>query len=87
MPTFRKSYLPAQETFNYYKELGEVLLPNIDGIFKLDYWRDKNHMFKEGSSKFTEEVILLLKKGGGASPHYYLYEVIDDLPTMTEFDM
>lgn len=73
VPTFRKQYLPSQETFNYYNELGDVLLPNIERIFRLDYWRDKNHMFKEGSSQFTVKLIFLLKNGKKASPHYYLY--------------
>jgi len=73
VPTFIKAYLPAREKVAYYKTLGEVLLPNVKGLFKVCYWRDKNHMFKEGSSKFTKELIFLMKYGPAASPYFQLY--------------
>ncbi len=78
LPTYKKRVLPSQESFEYYSKLGEVLLPNCNDIFKINYWRDKNHLYKDGSVKFTNELISLLIEGTNNSPHYLSYSTTNE---------
>ncbi|MCP4151678.1 MAG: hypothetical protein GY757_28300 [bacterium] len=66
-------YLPSQCTFDYYNKMGDVLIPNIEPFRNLKYWRDRGHLFQEGSKVFTKKLIRLLRKGKEASPYYKHY--------------
>lgn len=65
--------LPDRSTYRYLSQIGDVLIPNIHGLYKMSYWRNDGHLFQKGSEVYTYRLIELLKKGKEASPHFGLY--------------
>jgi hypothetical protein len=66
--------LPSKSTFHYLSQKGAVLIPDIKPIMALKNWRDRGHLFQEGSRQFTRELVKLLKNGKEASPYYNYYK-------------
>lgn len=65
--------LPGRGAFDFFSERGEVLMPNMRGLTRREYWRDRGHLYQRGSEKYTRRLIRLLKNGKEDSPYYKLY--------------
>lgn len=65
--------LPHDQMFHYFNRLGDVYIPTLRNVYKLEYWRDKNHVFQEGSVAMTSEIIFLIQNGVESSEDYQQY--------------
>ena len=64
--------LISQDLYNYYSSMGIVLLPDLDRLHNITYWRNQSHLFKKGADVFSDEISRLLKNVG-ASKYRKLY--------------
>ncbi|MBP9854474.1 MAG: hypothetical protein KBD53_06375 [Candidatus Omnitrophica bacterium] len=67
------SVLPNDQMFHYFHRWGELYIPTLRNIYKMEYWRDKNHVYQKGAEVFTDEIISLLKNGVESSEDYRQY--------------
>lgn len=68
------SVLPNDQMFYHFSQWGPIYIPTLRNIYKVEYWRDKNHLYQKGSVVFTAEIISLLKNGVRSSEDYLQYE-------------
>jgi len=62
--------LPKPKLFDYYDQLGEVLIPNLDEIYQFRYWMNDTHLNNQGTKLYTDQIIELLRHGAGSSVYY-----------------
>lgn len=67
--------LPHDQMFQYFHGMGEVYIPSLRRMYRSDYWKDKNHLYGQGSVALTEEIIRLLKEGAASSEEYGQYQL------------
>ncbi|MBZ0165483.1 MAG: hypothetical protein K8I00_01660 [Candidatus Omnitrophica bacterium] len=65
--------LPHDQMFHYFHGMGEVYIPNLRRMYRSDNWKDKNHLYGQGSVALTGEIIRLLQEGAASSEEYGQY--------------
>jgi hypothetical protein len=79
VPNFRES-LPSAERVAFYRRFGEVLIPDLEPLYRLENYADPLHFYGAGATLFTEEVARLLREGPSASPYFEVYPRDGALP-------
>jgi hypothetical protein len=72
MPSWRLP-LPAMETVAYYRALGDVLIPNVTMLNRIDQYLDTRHMTTTGARLYAQQLAKLLVHGANGSPYARFY--------------
>ncbi len=56
LPQFRQGY-PSPEALQYFSRLGLALIPELESLYQIDYWRDERHLTAAGAQVFSEKML------------------------------
>ncbi len=69
--------LPHDQMYRRYRGWGEVYFPDLRRLYRSELWRDKNHLYGQGSEVMTEEIIRLQREGPASSEESRQYSPVE----------
>lgn len=73
VPTWRTAP-PSRALYAYYRSFGEVLIPDLQTLHRVEYYLDSTHLYRAGADAFTAQVVTLLRANPAVWPYAVLYE-------------
>lgn len=68
------SVLLSDQMFRRLREFGPVYVPNLADIYRMEYWRDQNHLYQNGAVEMTRQMEVLIRNGPLSSQSGKQYE-------------
>lgn len=56
MPTYLSMY-PSPQALDYFSRMGQVVVPSLERLYKIEYWRDARHLTPAGARLFTGDLV------------------------------
>lgn len=56
LPQFQQGY-PSPEALSYFSRLGLALIPELESLYDITYWRDERHLTAAGAQVFSEKML------------------------------
>ncbi len=68
---------PSIDRYAYYRAHGDVLIPDLRLLYRIEYYADSHHFFQDGTDIFTSHLARLLLEGPQISPYHQIYKSVE----------